>query len=431
MKKMIRRLPMAGRGDGNERRLLELLLENSDGVNGQKDAFSRTRVSNPTTIFDSQSQFDAGIVDNWYHKITGSASAAHDHDKASVTLTTTTGGTDAIIRQTQRYFRYQPGKSQLIFITFDYMTDDGGTKEAWYGDDDNGIGFRRAADGTLSFIKRSKQSGSVVDEVIPQEKWNVDRFITGNELNHSNIHLKALKSQILVIDLQWLATGRVRIGFDIDGELHYGHHFKWANENNGVYMSTANLPVRYKLTGNGNVTNMECICTAVISEGGFTADLGHEHVTPNILPKSCPVTVATPIISIRPKALFKTYTNRGTYVPTAISFYTQTNPVLVQNWHGGTLTGASFASADAESGIDYDVAATAIANGHLTTSEFGAAASGGKAFSSAGQSETQNKIFLTLDIDGAVIDNGNYTITGTGLGGTAVVYMNIHWAEIK
>jgi len=397
------------------------------------DAFSRLRVSNPVPLFDSQSQYDDSTKDTFFHKATGAASSSHDINQACVDMVTTTGATDAYIRQSQRYIRYQPGKSQLVFITFDFSAVDGGTKKAGYFDGDNGIYFEMAADGSLAIVKRSKQSGSVVDtgaNRIEQASWNTDVFDGTGPSGHT---LDGTQSQILVIDLQWLGVGRVRVGFDIEGHIHYAHEFLWANANNGVSMSTANLPIRYELTGNGSVSHLFAICAAVMSEGGFVGDLGHEHVTPvGTTGISCSTGSETHLISIRPKALFKTYANRGEYQVTGISFFVTDKPILLRLYHGSTLTGGAWVSSDAEGGIEYNITNTVSANGHLTNSEYGAAASGGsKSFSTTGGAESTNKIYLTLDIDAANVDNGNFTVVGTGIGGTATVYCNVHWTEIK
>jgi hypothetical protein len=412
------------------------------GENGERDAFSRWRVSNPTTLFDSQSQYNEGLTDKWFHKTTTGGSSSHSADQASSMMVTTSGASASIIRQTQRYLRYQPGKSQLVFVTFDFSANDGGTKRAGYFDGDNGFFVEMDTKGRVTMNRRSKASGSVVDYSIKQKDWNADVMgppsspaVPPDAPNPSGITLDITKPQILVIDLQWLATGTVRAGFDIDGEIHYCHRFRWANlaASSGVYMTTANLPVRYELIGNGNVTALQAICASVQSEGGFIADLGHEHVTPNgITPVACADGATTPLITIRPKTTFNSIANRGEYIPTGISFYIETNPALIRMYHGATLTGSpSWTSSDAESGIEFDVAASGITGGHLTNSEFGAAAGGGKAFSTAGGAESTDKIFLTLDIDGANHDGGNFTVVGVGLGGSASVYCNVHWAEIK
>jgi len=371
-----------------------------------------------------------GLADAWNHKTTTGGSATHLPDQSSVRMSTDATAGASIIRQSQRYMRYQPGKSQLIFVTFDFEAVDGGTKRVGYFDSDDGIFFEMNAAGSLSWTVRSSASGSAVDtNTAAQSNWNIDKF---DGTGVSGITLDATKCQIGVIDLQWLALGRVRVGYDIDGMLFYAHEFTWANKNNGVYMKTANLPIRYELTGNANATQMQAICASVNSEGGFIADLGHEHVTPNgIAGVSCPVTVETFIMAIRPKTLFNSIPNRGEYVPEGMSFYVTGNAALLRLYHGGTLSGGTWASSDVESGIEYNVGATVSTPGHIVNSDFAAAASGGKAFSSAGRGDASNRIFLSLDIDGNQPDHSNFYLVGTGIGGTATVYANLHWTEIK
>jgi len=114
-----------------------------------------------------------------------------------------------------------------------------------------------------------------------------------------------------------------------------------------------------------------------------------------------------------------------------MSFYLTGNAALLRLYHGGTLTGGSWVSSDSESGIEYNVGATVTTPGHIVNSEFGAAAGGGKAFSSSGRGDASNRIFLNLDIDGTQPDHSNFYLVGTGIGGTATVYANLHWTEIK
>lgn len=91
----------------------------------------------------------------------------------------------------------------------------------------------------------------------------------------SGVTLDLSKAQILIIDFEWLGTGRVRIGFIIDGNIFFVHEFNTANVLSVVYMSTPNLPLRYEIenTGAGGATILEHLCSTVISEGGVD-DLG-------------------------------------------------------------------------------------------------------------------------------------------------------------
>jgi hypothetical protein len=232
------------------------------------DAFARLRVSNPETLFESKQIFDNQPL-FWDEELVsgGGISSAHSVNTASTVLTSTDVTAGDFIRQTFMRFNYQPGKSQLIFLTAT-----GGVsglevvKRMGYFDDDNGI-FVEDNGGVVNFVRRSNVTGSPVDEKVPSTEWNIDRF---DGSGPSGITLDIINSQILIIDLEWLGVGRVRLGWVVDGIPYYGHEFLNANAIVGVYMSTPNLPIRYQLTTtvNSPVATLECICSTVMSEGG-------------------------------------------------------------------------------------------------------------------------------------------------------------------
>ena len=62
----------------------------------------------------------------------------------------------------------------------------------------------------------------------------------------------------------------MRIGFVIAGRTIYVHEFLHSNVTQGAYMSTPNLPLRYEIEndGTGVASELEHICSSVISEGG-------------------------------------------------------------------------------------------------------------------------------------------------------------------
>ena len=87
----------------------------------------------------------------------------------------------------------------------------------------------------------------------------------------SKVMLDFTKSQIFVIDFEWLGVGCVRCGFMIDGILQLAHIFKHTNHISSVYMSSPNLPLRYeimKTKRNTNTGSIKTICAVVMSEGG-------------------------------------------------------------------------------------------------------------------------------------------------------------------
>lgn len=240
------------------------------GDNGVNDAFGRLRVSNPVTLFDSKQIFDNLPLFWDDQEVSGSGtSSTYSQAMASTTMGVSATTTGKRVRQTFMCFNYQPGKSQLIFTTgvLDKSGGGAGITRAWgYFNDDNGL-FLRDNEGTIELVRRTSTSGSAVDNAVSQSSWNLD---TMDGTGSSGITLDFTKTQILIIDFEWLGVGRVRMGFVVDGKIYYAHEFNNANNLSTVYMSTPNLPLRYEIEndGTGVASEIEHICSSVISEGG-------------------------------------------------------------------------------------------------------------------------------------------------------------------
>ncbi len=206
------------------------------------DAFGRLRVSNPLTQFDSKQIFDnQPLVWDDAEESGGSTTSTHDPNEASSIIGVTSNTAGKRTRQTFMRINYQPGKSQLIFMTGTLILAGGGsgiTSAFGYFDDDNGI-FLRHKDGVTSFVIKSKTSGTAIDTVADQSSWNIDKL---DGSGASGITLDISKSQILVMDFEWLGGGRVRVGFVAGGQLTYVNEFLHSNSLEGPYMSTPNLP---------------------------------------------------------------------------------------------------------------------------------------------------------------------------------------------
>jgi len=242
------------------------------------DAFGRSRVSNPQTLFDSKNIFnDEGIASNlenltlfWDNAETSGSGTTTEFrpDEAcqSLSVANTTAGTR--VRQSKQRFNYQPGKSQLIICTFNFISLDANiSKRAGYFDDDNGI-FLETSGSTVNIVTRTNTSGTPSNTAIAQDDWNIDKF---DGTGASGVTLDLTKTQILYIDFEWLGVGRVRVAFVVDGKIYYAHEFLNANNLTTVYMSTPNLPVRYEISndGSGVASDLDCICSTVMSEGGI------------------------------------------------------------------------------------------------------------------------------------------------------------------
>ncbi len=244
--------------------------------------FGRWRVSNPQTLFDSKNIFNDSdladtaenqplFYDNQQTAGTGTGTT-YDANKAQQTLTVSASTAGTRVRQTKMRFNYQPGKSQEILMTFNMVGAVANiTKREGIFDEKNGL-FLELAGTTVQFTRRTYVTGSAVDTSVTQANWNVDKM---DGTGKSGVTLDWTKTQILIIDFEWLGVGRVRMGFVVDGKIYYAHEFLNANVLAEVYMSTPNLPLRSEIINNGSgvAASLTQICSTVISEGG-SQDLG-------------------------------------------------------------------------------------------------------------------------------------------------------------
>lgn len=228
---------------------------------GEVDAFGRERVSTPFTLFDSTLRYTKR-TDLWFEKATGSATFTYSVNESALDIGIGTASGNVGLRRTKRRFPYQPGKSLMVMQSFVLATPTADVKQdIGLFDDDNGVMFRINGT-TAQFVIRSKASGSVVENVIDQDSWNIDTF--------SDLDLT--KVQIFIADMEWLGSGRVRCGFVIDGEIKYCHEFNHANSNSTVYSTSAILPLSYRIESTGTLASgvsMKQICSTVMSEGGY------------------------------------------------------------------------------------------------------------------------------------------------------------------
>jgi hypothetical protein len=328
------------------------------------DAFARLRVSNPVTLFDSQNHYDDHRI-HWQTSIdnnSGNASATHSPNTAEVQLYVEDD--DTIIRQTRRYFRYQPGKSQLILVTFVMDSADAEcTQRVGYFDAQNGIFFEN--DGTgYNIVRRSYTTGTAIDTQVAQANWNIDSF---DGSGPSGVTLDFSKAQIFLMDMEWLGVGRVRCGFVVDGIPYYAHEFLHANSVTSVYMTTPNLPIRYEISGTVSLATgktLQAICSSVMSEGGFQIASGLQFSVSNETTlRSVSDSVNLPVLVIRPKLTFGGVVNRGRIIVENISVYAASQPIHYDVYWGGTASGGSWSSANADSITEYNVSASTISGG--------------------------------------------------------------------
>jgi hypothetical protein len=395
------------------------------------DAFSRLRVSNPLILHNSQLTYDlAPII---YEQITNGTGATITYDSTNryglMTFSSTPTGGKAYM-QSYEYLPYQPGRSQLAFVTFNMVSAVANTlKFAGYSDGVNGIEFQ--LDGTTKqFIVYSASSAG--NETVTQSSWNLDKL---DGTGASGITLDITKTQILVIDIQALYVGRVRVGFDIGGQIIYCHEFLHANLAASPYIQSANLPVRCGMTCTGTVsTTMNFICSAVISEGG-SEDINVYGYT--FQQDSGPISVVdtgvgTHMLSLRPRTTFNGITNRSRVAYIDVEIYNAGNqPVQWQLCIGQALTGTTTYNNvnSAYSSSEYNILGTLSGSPTIVIDGGYVASSGG----AKGVTNTAviSRYPITLDAAGLHRMMGTLTLKAKALSGTQIVHASIKFREIR
>jgi len=287
------------------------------------DAFGRLRVSEPISLFSSTHVFDSGYT--YYETYLSGGSITYNQSKSEVQFNVTSNG-NRVLREQHGYNNYQPGKGQLILLTGVFGTSVSNTrKRIGYYNDDDGLFFELSGN-TFGVVLRTSTSGSPVDTFIPQSNWNLDTLNTGSTLNPSGFHLDITKTQIFIINFQWLGVGRVVYALDLDGVIVPVHEILNANNKTSVYMKTANLPVRYEVTSQGGSdSTFKHICSSVISEGGFTP-LPYTSAVSNGLTTRT-FSTRQSVISVRLSNTFNGQINRVNVEPLETEIATTTNSV--------------------------------------------------------------------------------------------------------
>lgn len=395
-----------------------------DGQN--LDAFSRSRVSSPDGIFDSTFQYDMQPLLFYRTGASGAtATFSANTDSTTLTLDGTAGGYMRV--QSKTYHRYIPGKSQMILMTQVVGSASAGVvKRFGYFDANDGIFVEQNGTTDLAIVRRTSTSGSPVDNRVVQASWNIDPL---NGSGNSGITLDISKASILVIDLQWLGMGRVRVGFDIDGDIVYAHEFLNANNLSVPYMKTANLPTRWEISGSAT-GSMNANCCSVISEGGTEADRGIPFNYANVTGANAATGTRSPVISIQPATTFNSQTNRiSTILNEYVAMVTSSNPILIELVYNTTITGGTWNAVDTNSSMNYNntVTATGVTGGFLIDSTYLPASNQVR---SGGVSHFPlSRLPITLDPAGA--NPISVTLYATGLGGNATAYAGIGWVELR
>lgn len=400
--------------------------------NPNTDAFGRQLVTTPYTLGDYKHLY--GIDSNFLVNTVNGATIEYQPNQACARLTTSSNTASRIIHQSKFYHHYMPGKSQLIFSSFNfYGATANVTKRTGYFDDNNGIYFEQAGDGTLSFVVRSYVSGSPVETRVTQANWNRNKC---NNTGPNAFTLDITKTQLVFIDFQWLGVGRVRVGFVHDGEYVVAHVFDHSNNLPTVYMSTPNLPVRCEIFNTGVTAGayLDQICSTVMSEGGYV-EAGQDWAVTNT-PRALASGATLPIMAIRLKNAYKTYANRMIVRMGNLNVFSDGQNIkwrLIKLPDTSQLTETTWTDVDDDSGVQYNVDATAftdgdeIDNGWVSASTQGSQQVGGAPTSNLPSTAKKNYIVQNYDST----DSEIFVLVATNLGnGSTNVGVGMQWREV-
>jgi hypothetical protein len=356
----------------------------------------------------------------------------HDYNKAAVELTVGTAATDYAIRSTHRYSAYVPGKSQLIIQTFLFKEAKVNVrKRAGFFDNLNGIFLEQNELTDVAIAIRSNTSGSPVENRVVQPDWDDPMDGTGA----SKIVLDLTKAQILIIDFQWLGIGRVRIGFDVGGNIVYAHEFNHANLQTDVYMRTPTLPVRYEIANTGvtaSSSSMLEICSSVASEGGYSLPGLEFSISNEITPREVS-TVKEPVIAIRLKNEFPNgKPNRRVARFLASAFMVATNDMHYEilHVHEPIDIVATWTDVGGGSSIEYstDMSAFTGRPTHQIVEEFGPTTQAGKSNARAIRGDFIDAHgFISQSINS---DNSEmFVVRGQSFTGNSLISSSLSWIE--
>lgn len=320
------------------------------------DLFGRIKVSEPYTLFDSSHRYSQNGDFSDITETGGSVTYNANQSTALLNVTTTSGS--KVYRETTKVFPYQPGKSLQVMQTFCFAPAQANLRQrVGYFSRQNGIYLEQ--DGTSVYlVKRSYISGSVVNTRVAQADWNIDPL---NGSGPSDLVLDLSKVQILWSEYEWLGVGSVRIGFAIDGYFIPVHAFHHANHIDTVYMTTASLPIRYEIENTGATSansTLKQVCVTVMSNGGYSRQT--ERWTASNPSSVVLNTSFVPVVSIR----MKSGRTDSVILPAGVGLMPSgagnLEWVLIRN---ATLTGATTWTTHTTGNVEYNIDASALANG--------------------------------------------------------------------
>lgn len=275
-----------------------------DFAQNQKDAFDRLIMVEPLHIQSFDHRVDKHAQD-FDEVITGSATSIHNAVNVSVDITTTTGATDSVIRQTYQSFEYTRGNTQQGLFSLNL---NGGPKlnnNRYFGLGDGENGAFVGVDGAgLYIMRRSKTSGVVVDTKVYQSNFNQDKL---DGTGRSGITLDLTKQNLFSIFYSWLGTNAIVFAVTIGGIKYIYHIETVGNVTDSAWCQSGQLPIRFVNENTGitaSSTTFKVGCSSVFSYGSSKGFANYQSVSTGTTAVNISAT-DTVIAGIRPRPTLK------------------------------------------------------------------------------------------------------------------------------
>lgn len=230
------------------------------------DAFGRLRVSEVTSLLELRFYSDKmpEMVDE---VVVGTATSSLSPNIAAVVLGTQISG-DYVIRQSKQRALYQPGKSQICEFSFsDFQLQTDNIKRVGYFSTSTAAPYDSTYDGFFL------ESNGITNKISFQI-WRTGTLVYSADTNSWDstevdpTTLDWSKTQLAVMDFQWLGVGRVRFGLSLSGKTTSFVEHTATNNEADIYMTSPNQPIRYEIRNSGSTSaQFHQICSQVASEG--------------------------------------------------------------------------------------------------------------------------------------------------------------------
>lgn len=398
------------------------------------DSFGRLKISSPNTIFQSALNNTPGNV--IWELITSNGATSSYLTNSSTYLLTVSGTTGSrAMREQHGYNYYTPGKSQTIFMSTVFGASESGlTRRVGYYNDTDGIYFEQK-DGVMYACLRTSVSGSIVENRFTQSNWNVDKLDGSYIDNKSGILFDPNKVQIVFFDFQWLGAGRIRYGFDIDGDAVVVHNILNANIIDNTYMTSGTLPLRYEILRTlttGVTASLTQICSTVISGGGDINEARSTSISMGGISRTISSGVRNALLSVRVRTLTPNgRINRISAKPLSIHVMTTSNSsVLVEvvlqrsNLLETNLGGTPTWNTQSGSLLEYSNDGTTVTGGTILKTFYISAQSRDASIDLISHDD-----FITLNSSGSQSDYLHLVVTP--LGANSTLYAGINLIETR